>query len=103
MPDEFNKISKHNYGENSLKAPAIIFADLECLLENMYSLQNNLEKSYTEKKETKHTPSGCSFDPTRNKPDCYKGEDCMEMFCKDLREYATETINYEKKRNYTTN
>ena len=50
MPDEFNKISKHNYGENSLKAPAIIYADLECLLENMYSFQNNLEKSYTEKK-----------------------------------------------------
>ena len=52
------KYTKYNYGENSLKAPAIIYADLECLLENMYSFQNNLEKSYTEKKETKHTPSG---------------------------------------------
>ena len=60
-------------------------------------------ENLTQKKKTKHTPSGyslftnCSFDPTKNKLDCYKGEDCMEMFCKDLREHATEIINYEKK------
>ena len=102
MPDEFNKISKYSHGEKSLKAPAIIYADLECLLEKMHSCQNNLEKSYTEKK-TKHTPSGysiftsCSFDPTKNKLDCYKGEDCMESFCKDLREHAMKIMNYEKK------
>ena len=50
-----------------------------------------------------HTPSGyslstnCLFDETKNKRDCYKGEDCMESFCKDLREHATRIINYEKK------
>ena len=70
MPDEDSKTLKYNQGEKSLKAPAIISTDLECLLEKMYSCQNNLEKSYTEKK-TKHTPSGhsiftsCSFDPTK--------------------------------------
>ena len=37
------------------------------------------------------------FDPTKNKVDCYKGEDCMERFCKDLREHTTEIIDYEKK------
>ena len=69
MPNEDNKILKYNYGERSLKAPFIIYADLECLLEKMYSCQNNPEKSYKEKK-TKHTASGnsifisCSFDPT---------------------------------------
>ena len=67
----------------------------------MYSCKNNPEKSYTEKKN-KHTPSGyslftnCSVDPTKNKLDCYKGEDCLKMFCKGLREHATKTINYEK-------
>ena len=50
MPDEFNEILKCNHGEKSLKAPAIIYADLECLLEKMHSCQNNPEKSYTEKK-----------------------------------------------------
>ena len=98
MPDEFSKISKRNHREKSLKAPAIIYADWECLL----------EKSYTEKK-TNHTLSGCSmfascsFDPRKNKLDCYKGEDCVERFCKDLREHTTEIINYDKRRNNTTN
>ena len=50
MPDEFNEILKYNHGEKSLKAAAIIYADLECLLEKMHSCQNNPEKSYTEKK-----------------------------------------------------
>ena len=49
MPDEFNKMLKYNHGEKSLKSPAIIYADLECLLEKMFSCQNNSGKSYTEK------------------------------------------------------
>ena len=60
MPNDDNKILKYNYGEKSLQVPAIIYADLERLLEKMHSRQNNLEKSYTEKK-TKHTPSGYSL------------------------------------------
>ena len=102
MPNEYNKILKYNHGEKSLKAPFMIYADLGCLLEKMHSFQNNLEKSYTEKK-TKHTPPGysiftnCSFDSTKNKHDCCKGEDCVERFCKDLKEHAMKIINYEKK------
>ena len=67
IPDEENKTVKYNHGEKSLKPPFMIYADLKCLLEKMHSSQNNLEKSYTEKK-TKHMPSGyslftsCSFD-----------------------------------------
>ena len=51
MPNEGNKILKYNYGEKSLKAPFIIYADLQCLLEKMHSYQNNFEKSFTEKKD----------------------------------------------------
>ena len=85
MPND-NKILKYHHREKSLKALFMIYADLECLLEKMHSCQNNLEKSYTEKK-IKHTPSGlslfksCSFNPTKNKLDFYKGEDCMESLC----------------------
>ena len=43
-----------------MRAPFVIYADLECLLEKMHSCQNNPEKSYTEKK-IKHTPSGYSL------------------------------------------
>ena len=60
MPNEDNKILKYYCGEKSLKVPAIIYADVECLLEKMHSCQNNLEKSYTEKK-IKHKPSGYSL------------------------------------------
>ena len=54
-------------------------------------------------KKTKHTPYGyslltnCSFDLTKNKLECYKGKNCMERFCKDLREHAIRIIFYEKK------
>ena len=94
MPNEDNKILKYNRGEKSKKAPAIIYANLECLLEKkIHSCQNNPEKSYTEKK-TKHTPSGyslftnCLFDLTKNKLHCYKGEDFMDKFCKDLKVHS---------------
>ena len=68
----------------------------------MHSCQNNPEKSYTGKK-IMHKPSGyslftnCSFDETKNKLDCYRGEDCMEKFCKDLIDHAIKIINYEEK------
>ena len=50
MPSEDNKILKYNHREKSLKALFIIYADLECQLEKMHPSQNNLEKSYAEKK-----------------------------------------------------
>ena len=80
----------------------MIYADLECLLEKMHSHQNNPKKSYTEKK-AKHTPSGYSwficysFDVSKNELGYYRGKDCMEKFCKNLRENAMKIINYGKK------
>ena len=102
MPNKHKKIIKYNHGEKSLKAPFMIYADFECLLEKMHSCQNNPEKSYTEKKN-KHIPSdcslftNCSFDETKNKLGCYRGEARMERFCKDLRDHAMKIINYKEK------
>ena len=68
----------------------------------MKTSHNNLEKSSTTK-INKHTPFGyslfahCSFDTTKNKPDCYRGKNCMKNFCLDLREHATKILSYEKK------
>ena len=56
MPDEDNKILRYISGEQSLKAPFIIYADLECLLKKKNGCQNNPKKSYTEKKAI-HSPS----------------------------------------------
>ena len=69
MPNEDSKIL----------VPAIIYADIECLLKKIHSFQNILEKLYIEKK-TKHTPFGyslltnCSFDTTKKKLGCYKAK-----------------------------
>ena len=108
MPIEDNKILKYNYGEKSLKASFMIYADLEYLLGKMHSCQNNSEKPYKEKK-AKLTTSGYSlfknysFDSTKNKQNCYRSKECMEKFCKDLKENMMKIINYEKKRNDTAN
>ena len=77
MPNENNKILKDNHGENSGKAPFIIYADLEFLLEKMHSCQNNPEKLSTAKLNM-HKSSGyslftnCSFSKTNNKLDCQR-------------------------------
>ena len=45
MPEKDNKILKYNYGEKSIKASFIIYADLEFLLEKMSTCHNNPKKS----------------------------------------------------------
>ena len=98
-----NNIIKYNQGEKSIKMPFTIYADLECLLEKMDTCENDPNNSSTTK-ISKHIPSGysifthCSFDKSKNKLDYYIGDDCMEKFCKDLREHSTKIINYEKKK-----
>ena len=73
------------------------------MLQKISTCYNNSEESSTTE-INKHTPSGyslfihCSFDKTKNKLDYYRGDNCMEKFCKDLREHATKVINYEKKK-----
>ena len=60
-------------------------------------------KNLIQKKKIKNTPSGyslftnCSFDAAINELDCYRGEDFVERFCKDVRNHAMKIINYEEK------
>ena len=85
-----------------MRAPFVIYADLECLLEKMSTCHNDPEKSSTTK-VSKHTSSGyslfthSSFDATKNRLDYYRGEYCVKKFCEDLKKQATKVINYEKK------
>ena len=48
MPKEHEKI-EYLPGQKSLKAPFIVYADLEWLLKKIPSCQNNPENSYSEK------------------------------------------------------
>ena len=97
MPEEGKNILKYRHGVKSLKVPVIIYADLECLLKKKQRRQNNPKNSYTQRK-AKHKPSGyslsliCSLDETKN-----RRKDCIENFCRYLKELATEIINYKEK------
>ena len=81
-----------------MRAPFVIYADVECLLEKMSTCHNNRKKSSTIK-INKYTPSNyslftyCLFDTTENKLDSYRGKNCMKNFCLDLKEHATKIIN----------
>ena len=57
MPARANKIIKHKPGEKSVRVPLAFFLDSECILKKLQSIQNNPEKSYTEK-TARHEPSG---------------------------------------------
>ena len=103
MPTKDNNTIKYNHEEKSMKLPFVIYADLECLLEKMSTCINNPNESSTTE-INKHTPScysifpHCSFDESKNKLNYYRKDDCMNKFCKDLRERVTKIINYEKKK-----
>ena len=55
MPSEDTKILEFNQYQKSDKAPIIIYADLECLIEKTDGCKNNLENSYTTK-VSEHIP-----------------------------------------------
>ena len=102
MPNENNKILKYNPGEISMKAPFIIYSNLESLLEKISTCHNNPKKS-SATKINKHTASGyslfshCSYDAKKSKLDYYSGNNCIKTFYKDLKKHATKIINFEKK------
>ena len=102
MPEEGKNILNYSPVDKSLKAPFIIYADLEYLLKKEQSCQKNPESSYTQRK-AKHNPSGysfsliCSFDETKNRHKFYRRKDYIKRFCNDLKELATEIINCEEK------
>ena len=61
----------------------------------MYSSKNTLmsksPKKILYRKKAEHIPPGyswvtcCSFETSENEWHHYRGEDCMEKFCKDLK------------------
>ena len=102
MPKEEEKILKYNHGEKSLKALFVIDLDIECILKEEHSCQNNSEKSCIEGK-AKYKPLGWamfikySFDATKNKLDYYRGMKFIKELFKKLKDHAMEIINYKEK------
>ena len=102
-PSAETKIFKFNQYIKSDKAPFIIYADIEFIIEKIDECKNNPENSSTTK-VSEHIPSGfsmstiSSFRNIENKHDAYRGKDCMKKLCEYLREHALKIINYFKKK-----
>ena len=98
MPFDDTRILEFNQYQNSDKAPFIIYADLECIIERIEGCKNS-PKNSTTTKVSEHIPSSFSmstislFRSIENKHDVYRGKDCMKMFCELLREHAMKIIN----------
>ena len=99
MLSEATKILEFNQYQKSNKALFVIYADLECLIENIDGCKNNPKNSRTTKVGD-YIPPGfsmytiSSFKIIENKHDVYRGKHCMKRLCEFLREHA---INFKKK------
>ena len=103
MPYEDTILLEFNQYQKSDKAPFIIYADLECIIERTDECKNNPENPSTTK-VSKHIPSGCSmsaassFRSIENTYDLYRGKDWMKSLCEFLREQAIKIINFKNKK-----
>ena len=108
MHSEGTKILEFHQYQKSAKATFIVYADLQCKIENIDRCKNNPENSFTIK-VSEHIPSGfsmstiSSFKSRENKHDVYRGKDCIKKFCEFLREHAMKIINLKKKKNEIIN
>ena len=90
MPLKDTKVPEFNQYQKFNKVLFIIYADLECIIENSDGCKNNTENSFTTK-VSKHILSGfsvstvSSFRSIENKYDVYRGEDCMKKFCESTK------------------
>ena len=103
MPLEDTRILEFHQDQKSDKAPIIIYADLECIMQKIHGCKNNPENSSTAK-VSEHIPSGFSMSPISSlriikiKHGIYSSKDCMKKFCESLTEYPMEVINFNKKK-----
>ena len=103
MPSDDIKILEFNQYQKSDKAPFIIYADLECIMEKIDGWKNDLENS-SATKVSEHITS-CfsistisSFRSIENNHDVYRGKDFMKKFCDFLGKNAMKIINFKKKK-----
>ena len=103
MPCEDTEILEYDQCEKSNKAPYIIYADLQLIIEKTDGFKNNPENSSLTK-VSEHIPLGFSMSTTSSfrsieyKHDVYRSKDSMKKFCKSLREHAIKIIKFKKKK-----
>ena len=103
MPSGDTEILEYNQYQKLDKAPFVICADLECLIEKIDGCKNNPENTFTTN-IGEHILSDfsmftiSSFKSIENKHDVYRGKDYMKKFCKSLKYHAMNMINFKRKK-----
>ena len=103
MSCEDTKILEFNQYQKFGKAPFIIYANLEYLIEKIDGLKYNPENASTTKVR-QQIPSGFSMSTIpsckniEKQHDVYRGKDCMKKFCESFKEQAMEIINFKKRK-----
>ena len=103
MSSKDTKVLEFNQNQKSDKAPFIIYADLDRLIEKIDGCKNNLEKLIHNKIRQTYSIRFfnfyiSSFKIIENKHDVYRGKDCIKKFCESLREQAIKISNFKKKK-----
>ena len=105
MPSEDTDILELHQDQKFDKAPFIIYADVEYIIEKTDGCKNNPENSPTTKVR-EHIPSGFSmsiiysFGSIENNHDIYRGKDAIKNVCELLREHAVRLINFKRKNDF---
>ena len=95
MSSEDAKILEFNQYQKSGKAPFIIYADLECIIEKIDECKNNPVNS-SATKVSELVPSVFSistiyfFRSIENKHYVYRGKDCMKKYCEFFKRARNE-------------
>ena len=100
LPDKKKNIKEHKYGSKSLRMNDIIYVDLESLLVKYDICLNDPNKSHTVN-IAQHISSGYSITILRNHSKStevtfYRGEDCIQKLCSDLKNISTKLFDTEK-------
>ena len=101
LPENDKKIKEHKPDSKALRMNCIIYIDLEYLLVNYDACSNNPIKSHTTN-IAQHIPLGYSINVVRNHNNSfvvnyYRGKDCIQKLCKELRDIGEKLFNTEKK------
>ena len=99
MPEDKEKMSFQKHYKKS-KCPSVIYGDFECLT----ALTNEGIKGVYQN----HKPSGFMLHVVNSiageaKPFLYRGEDCMNVFCKTMNELREEIFDVMKNKRYDNN
>ncbi|KAG8238905.1 hypothetical protein J437_LFUL017477 [Ladona fulva] len=100
LPDEMNNTLKFTHLNYSFRVPCVIYADFECLLENVSSCEPSLQKSFTNVIQ-KHTPfSFCYMVITPDgcqSPYLYRGANAERVFIQRMKDEAEKIFELYKK------